>query len=436
MNRSTFTAALMATAILLAATAFAQQNEITNSQPVVEESCQPCETDQPDPAGQIEEPKFPSFKVTGFFQLDAGYYSQDATNRLTLGDIDDGLGFRRTRLAAQGNVTEDTSYIVEFDIAQSQARFVDVWMQMDKTRFGNIRIGRFRQPFGMSELTSVRELPFLERPLTFTQSPFRQTGIMLFDASPDEGRSWAVSGYRHFSDNFGNVFSDSGGYGMATRLTSIVADWGNERLLHLGADYSYNDPGRGVVQLVNTNELFLGQNPNLGPAGLSVLPIVGVPPFVNTGQLAADSAQFLNFESAIALGRMAIQSEARWVRVNQTAGGTANFPGAYAQVRYMLTGESIPYVRKKGVFGRIVPNSNFGKNCGTGAWELLGRVSHIDLNDAGVDGRRLTDFTVGCNWYWNKFTKMQFNWIHSRLDETTFGSSIANAFAVRAQLDF
>ena len=61
--------------------------------------------------------------------------------------------------------------------------------------------------------------------------------------------------------------------------------------------------------------LFVGQNPNLGPAGLSVLPIEGVTPFVNTGELAVEDAQLLNFEGAIALGRLAIQSEFRWAQV-------------------------------------------------------------------------------------------------------------------------
>ncbi len=159
-----------------------------------------------------ESNKFPTAGVTGFFHLDSGWFSQDDLNRTTLGDINDGTGFRRARLAAKGFVAEDIQYILEFDFAQSQARFVDVWMQIDGTRLGNVRIGRFRQPFGMAELTSVRELPFLERPLTFTQSPFRQTGVMLFDARPDESGTWAVAGYRFLSDNFGNVFADTGAY--------------------------------------------------------------------------------------------------------------------------------------------------------------------------------------------------------------------------------
>lgn len=380
--------------------------------------------------------KLPSAKLTGFFHLDSAWFSQDAGNLQTLGDINDGLGFRRARLAAKGNVVEDISYILEFDIAQSQARFVDVWLQRSKTRFGNIRIGRYRQPFGMSELTSVRELPFLERPVTFTQSPFRQTGVMLFDTTSDELGTWAISGYRVLSDGFGNVFSDTGGYGLAMRSTRVALQWADDRLLHFGLDYSYNDPGRGVVQLVSTNEVFVAQNPNLGPSGLSVLPIEGVTPFVNTGLLAAENAQFFNVEAALALGRLAIQSEARIVRVERPSGEIAEFPGAYAQIRYMLTGETIPYSKKNGVFGRMVPLNDWSASGGKGAWEILGRVSHIDLNDSGVNGRRLTDFTVGCNWYWNRYTKLQFNWIHSRLDDVSFGTSHANAFALRAQLDF
>ena len=384
-----------------------------------------------------EAKSFPTVRVTGFFQLDSAWFTQDATNLETLGDIDDGLGFRRARFAATGDVAQDISYVFEFDIAQSQARFVDVWLQASKTRLGNVRIGRFRQQFGMSEQTSIRDLPFLERPVIFTQSPFRQTGVMLFDTLPDEQGTWAIAGYRFISDNFGNVFSDSGGYGMTSRLTGIALEWEENRLLHLGADYSYNEPGGGVVQFVSTNEVFVGQNPNLGPAGLSVLPIVGVTPFVNTGQLNVENVQLLNFEGALALGRMTIQSEFRWAQAELSSGGSALFPGGYAQVRYMLTGEDIPYNRKNGVFGRIVPRNAWSPSGGgTGAWEVLGRVSHIDLNDAGIDGGRLTDFTVGLNWYWNRYTKLQFNWIHSRLNDVTFGDSEANAFAARAQLDF
>ena len=368
--------------------------------------------------------------------MDSAWFSQDAANVLTLGDIDDGLAFRRARMAAAGSVANDVDYILELDFAQSQARIVDIWVQKNDTRFGNVRVGRYRQPFGMSELNSVRELPFLERPVTFTQSPFRQTGVMLFDQHRDERGTWALSGFRFFSDNFGNVFSDTGGYGVVGRWTREVMNWGEDGVLHFGLDYSYADPGRGTFQLVSTNEVFVGQNPNFGPAGLSVLPIVGVVPFVNTGAVPSDSVHYFNVESALAMGRFAIQSEVRWVSVAQTGGATATFPGAYIHFRYVLTGEKIPYNRSNGVLGRVVPNCDWAPGGGIGAVELAGRISHIDLNDGGVAGRRLTNFTLGCNWYWNRFSKLQFNWIHSQLDDVGLGASEADTFAIRSQLDF
>ncbi len=76
---------------------------------------------------------YPDMKLTGFFQLDSAYFGQSNESIATLGDIQDGTGFRRARLAATGDINERTSYMAEFDIAQAQARFVDVWGQFNDT---------------------------------------------------------------------------------------------------------------------------------------------------------------------------------------------------------------------------------------------------------------------------------------------------------------
>ncbi|MCA9120927.1 MAG: porin [Planctomycetaceae bacterium] len=382
---------------------------------------------------------FPTVKVTGFFHLDAGFYGQDAVNRATLTDIEDVVGFRRARLAATGNVTERTSYMMEFDFAQAQARFVDVWMQFKETPVGNIRIGRYRQPFGMAELTSVRELPFLERPTIFALSPFRQTGIMFFDTALNERATWAISGYRYLSDNFGNVYADTGGYGLSTRITALPVDYGDTGLLHIGFDYSYNDPGRDLVQFASTDGFAGNQNPNLGLAGLSVLPITAIPAFVNTGAMPTSRTNLVNIEGAASWGRLLLQSEARWARVELTNGTTNIFPAAYAHMRYVLTGETIPYNRQAGAFGRVKPLQPADLWCGYwGAWEAAARVSYIDLNGTGLPGpgRRLTDVTLGLNWYLSDHVKFQFNWIHADLNDPTSGGSQAQTYAIRGQIDY
>ncbi len=397
----------------------------------------------PMPESKKETKTFPDYKITGFFQIDTAYFSQSAASILTLGDIQDGTSFRRARLAATGNLTERGSYIMEFDFAQSQPRFVDVWGQIKDTPLGNLRIGRFRQPIGMSELTSVRELPFLERPSIFGLSAFRQTGMMLFDTACDEQMTWAVSGYRSFSDFFGNVYGQNGGYGTAERLTALLVDQGDYRVFHVGLDHAYLQPARDQLIFATVDEIFVGQQPNLGPAGLSVFPIVGVPPFVNSGIFNVDDVNNFNAEAAVGLGRGLIQSEYRWVNVNLPSGDNVTVHGGYVQARYVLTGEVIPYNRTGGVFGRIKPNCplDFSKgNCG--AWELAGRVSTIDLNplfgQPGVPGpgRRLTSYSVALNWYWWANAKCQFEFVHGQLNDPVIGNSSSSTFAARAQFDF
>lgn len=384
-------------------------------------------------------PSTPTVKVGGFFQLDAGYYSQDETSFATLGDIEDGLGFRRARLSASGMVTESVSYMMEYDFAQAQARFVDVWMQMADTPIGTLRIGRFRQPFGMSELTSIRELPFLERPTLFALAPFRQTGAQLTNSWSEDHITWALAGYRYVSDNFGNVYSDTGGYGIATRMTLLPIDNGDDQLLHVGFDYSYNDPGRDLVPYVSTNEFFVGQNPLFGPASLTPDNIVNVPFFVNTGQIPTAHTNLLNVEGAMSFGSLVIQSEARWALLEEADGTDHMFPGAYLHLRYVLTGEEIPYNRKAGVFGRVLPARDANLAQGHwGAWEIASRVSYIDLDGEGIPGpgRDLTNFILGMNWYLNAYTKLQCDWIHSSLNDPVLDDSETDTLALRGQLDF
>jgi hypothetical protein len=57
---------------------------------------------------------FPTVRVSGFFHLDAGLFDQDVTSLSTLGDIEDGAGFRRARLQAVGQLAETSGYSIEF----------------------------------------------------------------------------------------------------------------------------------------------------------------------------------------------------------------------------------------------------------------------------------------------------------------------------------
>tara|TARA_R100000789_G_scaffold58494_1_gene56436 strand:- start:39845 stop:41338 length:1494 start_codon:yes stop_codon:yes gene_type:complete len=389
-------------------------------------------------------PPYPTTKITGFFQADAVWFDQSPANQFAvgggvpaMGDVQDGADFRRTRLAAVGKVWENIDYMIEFDFAfPGRPSFMDVWLDInDVDGANNLRIGQFRTPFGMDGQTSVKELTFMERALPAAFLPFRQIGAMYYGTNEDDSATWALAGFRYPTDTFGGNVGDNGGFGMATRITKVLGDCKEGHgLFHLGGGYSFVDPANDLVQYQNQPEVFVGETGGAAqvPAGVPS----NVPPFVNTGLIPTDNVNLFNVELAAAQGSFYAQSEAFYTVVNQNVGDTLTFSGAYAHAGYFLTGEKRVYNRKNGVFGRVKPNSNFGDCGGTGAWEIAGRWSYIDLNDENIQGSRLNDLTAGLNWYLNPYTKFQWNYIHAMLDSPLNGDSSADIFAMRAQVDF
>ncbi len=392
------------------------------------------------PADLFSGTEYPSVRLTGFFQADAGWSHQDAANRLALqgmnnGNIQDGADFRRARLAATGKAAENVSYMLEMDFAfPGHPSFMDVWLEVhDLAVLQNVRVGQYRNPIGMDGLTSVKELTFIERGLPFAFLPFRQIGVMTHGTNDDKDFTWALSGFRFPTDAYGGQIGDSGGYGLATRLTGLLVDNGEDGVLHVGAAYSVIDPANNAVRYRSQPEFFIAET-----GGAAFVPIgvpTAVPAFVDTGVIATNTANLFAAELATTAGSFHSQAEMIYAVVNRIGGSTVAFSGMSAQAAYILTGEHRPYNRKNGVLGRVVPHEPFGRD-GWGAWEIAGRWSMLDLNDDDVHGGRLNDLTFGLNWYLNKLTKFQLNYIHAFLDSPVNGNSDADIVAVRAQVDF
>ena len=326
------------------------------------------------PAAKPPEKKtFPNVRLTGFFQADAVFFDQDDRNIAAVGDVQNGADFRRARLAAVGDAYENVSYMLEMDFAfPGHPNFMDVWGQINDVGGGSIRIGQFRQPIGMDGLTSVKELQFLERGLPFAFLPFRQIGMMYFGESEDEDVTWAISGFRTPTGPYGGNIGDSGGFGLATRLTALLIDNGDDGVLHIGGGYSFGDPSNNRVQYANQPEVFVVEY------GANVPPIVSpqVPFFVSTGPIPTRNSQLFNAELGYSAGSFHAQSEIFYAAVDQRNGPWSNFSGGYAQAGYILTGETLPYNRANGVFGRVTPKKPFGP-CGWAPGNLppAGRIS-------------------------------------------------------------
>ena len=427
-------------------------------------------------------PTLPLIRLSGFAQLDQGLFSQSQASLARLGDIQNGTGFRRTRLQAIGKLTEHTNLSIEMDFAiAGHPSFADVWgEQTDLPFFGTVRVGQFRVPETMDNWTSIRHLEFLERSLPFqSQDPFRRVGIMAYAMSDDEMMQWAYSvygtgltffngadtTYTTIGDNrYGTQIGDSGGVSFSLRASRLVyydEPSDGRYLLHVGGGYNFSElGGKGRTgadaKAFNSRpvpEFFVGD-----PSG-GFLTANGTPAVVDSGRIAATSFNFWHTEFAGNWGAAHFQTEFLATSLNQLGGPAIFYPGAYFQCGYFLTGESCLYLKQAGVLDyNVVPYSDFfglGRKRGFGgwgAWEAAVRWSWQDLSGVNLNPANqlsnsagpppapnpgvVNQTTVALNWWWNKFTRLQFNWIHSMPTYRGYGFAPFDLCTARFQVEF
>lgn len=381
--------------------------------------------------------KYPAVKVIGLIQAESILIDQDDANKATIGDVPNGAGLRRARFGIKGDAWENVGFKMEMEFAgRGRPSFLDVYLNLRDLLWlpGTMRIGRWRQPFGMASSTSIREVSFIERPLIHTFAPFRQTGVGMIDPNKADNTTWAFSGFRYPSGPYGNNFGDSGGISFATRETIIFGgETKTAPLLHLGGDLSYLNSSFDRFRFRTTPEIAGAHTSGpLLPTGATL----GIPTFADTGVINASQAGLFGAELAGRSGSFWFQGESYVVAVDQITASNPTFWGAYLQAGWILTGEVRPYSKAVGTFTRVLPQNPVASTGGMGAWEVAGRISTIDLTSANITGGRLTNAIAGLNWYLNPRTKVQFNYVHAFLNRPPGGQSNANVLAARAQIDF
>ncbi len=390
----------------------------------------------------------PSVKVSGWIIFDWAMFGQGEASRANYGDIEDGVEFRSARIGVQGEAFEIMDYKVEVDFADTDqgkdgkiiqsTAFKDVYLGINQLPLlGHIRLGHFKEPFSLEELTSLRYITFMERSLaTATFAPARRLGVMAFDTYWTERGTWAIGAFTSELENGSEPplwQDDDGGVAMTARLTFLP--WYDEAsdgrgLLHTGIAYTYRNIADDTARFRSRNESFLG------------------PYVVDTGDIThVPEVQMLGVEGAWVYGPLSVQAEYFNVWVPRTGMETAYLNGTYVYVSYFLTGEHRPYDRSRGAFTRVRPFTNFfrvrasdGIQTGWGAWEVAYRYSCIDLVDqeAGVNGGIADDHSVGLNWYLNPYTRLMFNYVFARSTERYGIDPLTDmsTFQMRAQIDF
>jgi phosphate-selective porin OprO/OprP len=355
----------------------------------------------------------PTVKWTGQVQTDFIWTSQNEVNREAFGTFPDGAAFRRARFGMFGDYGL-VNYRIEVDFALAgRPTFLDVFIGLQELPLlGSLRVGHFFEPFSLERTTPNRFTTFLERSLIDEAfAPARNLGVMSRDTFADERGTWAVGVFASDSDVFGDSAGRDHGWAGTGRVTFLPLFDACEpsRYLHIGAAYSLRQPLNEQVRFRARPELRIGAtSPNI--------------PFVaDTGVLRADFFQLLGGEFLVVWGPLALQAEIHAVPVALVRDEHLWFWGGYVEVGLFLTGEYRRYNRRIGAVDRLIPEQDFIDprlqtiGTGPGAIELTARVSHLDLEVGSVHGGEVTNYTLGLNWYLNRYLRLTANYVHSEV---------------------
>lgn len=363
-------------------------------------------------------------KLGGRIHTDFAWFDQGRNNLWLAEDAQDGGEFRRVYLDFGGTAYENLEFNLQFGI-DDPMEFKDTYIAVnDLPLAGQLKIGHFKEPFSLEQITSDNYTTFMERSLADVFAPARNLGAQLHNAYFEQRLTWAVGVFRNTDDIVSASDDEDEGWNFTTRVTGLP--WYQEegrKMLHVGAAYSHQDPDKNVRYR---------QRPEAHLA----------PQYVDTGSLRADTADLWNAEAAFVYGPFSLQGEYMLADVDTGyyAYGDADFDGWYIYASYFLTGENRTFKKSSAVFGKTQPNHNFNiwsdEERDWGAWELALRYSSLDLNgNKAIRGGEEENFTAGVNWYLNPNFRVMLNYILADIEHDLYCDDM-HILQTRFQLNF
>jgi phosphate-selective porin OprO/OprP len=390
--------------------------------------------------------KSPKLKFFGRIHYDYWAFPavESTINPLEGGDPQDRFNFRRMRIGVSGDLTDNMFYKYEGEFAggSGNTSYRDAYIGFKELPYLNtVIIGNHKRPYGLDHLNSSRHNVFIERPFiveAFNQDS-RRLGISSNGVSEDQNVNWRVGVWNQLLTQTSSGYIDDH-YQLEVAGRLAATPWWDDSSGGRGYAHFAISGSAGVPAGNNANNAARYRTrPEARSSGR----------WLDTGRISgANSNYLIGLEKAINIGSFNWTSEYMRNNVDRrdAVGEDVAFDGLYTQVSYFLTGEHRRWNRRTGTLDRIKPIENFFlvRDCdcntqsGWGAWEVSARYSTADLNDFDILGGDADSLTLGLNWYWNQYARMQFNYIngdiHSGPDAA--GQGDYEIFGVRMMVDF
>lgn len=341
------------------------------------------------PVFRVDELRLAGY-MGGRVELDVAAFDTSGS----LSGFNPGTELRRARIRFKGDGTLVVPFLYKIELGYVPNRFSlnDFYVAVpDLPYIGTLKTGVFQPTMGLQSLISSWDIGLME-PAAPVQAlaPGVAPGVNIGRTWGGELGTWSIGAYGsglNSASEYGSEISNLGT--LIGRLTWLPVDAAGQgdaaqpTLVHLGLSGNLQVAGDGEVQFRSRPESHIA------------------PYVIDTGTLAADRAATLGLEVAWTRGDITAQAEWLHAHVDVTGVGTLNFFGLYAQLAWVATGESRPYDRRAGYFGRLQPQREFdlGPDTGWGALELALRASYTDLSDGPVQGGKLGLLMGGLTWY-------------------------------------
>lgn len=373
-----------------------------------------------------------TMKVNGRIHFDLWGFPGDSpgVNGFESGDPavtpQDRIGFRRIRIGAKGDLPRNMLYKLELELAGGEeSEFRDVYLGWEGLPFlQQLLIGNQKRPYGLDHMNSSKYNVFLERPFVieaFNQDA-RRLGIQSWGVSDDRAWNWRYGVFnQQLIQNAGEYVGDHWQGQVAGRLANTV--W-----------WDAASDGRGYAHWAlagtwaNTDQLLTAANsttPGQEATRFRTRPEArSGGRWLDTGVIeGADDYTLLAVEGVLNVGPVQVVAEQQNVFLNRVNNEALYLHGGYIYLSYFLTGEHVPWNREVGNIGRVEPFEDFflvstrcGVRQGLGAWQVAFRWSYADFADRDLRGGDGEGLTLGVNWHWTSYAKMQFNYLYGEID--------------------
>ena len=344
-------------------------------------------------------------KLRGLVQGDARFYLDGVP-----AGTNDTFLLRTARPTLEGSLGKLVAFRLTPEFAGDSASIVDAYVDLRFNPTYTLRVGKFTSPVGLERLQSSAALSEIERALPSELAPNRDIGVQLQGEFANSEVSYAIGVFNGAVDgrdaattNPDNDFEYAGrlffepfkndanalsglGFGIGGSIGDKHGS-GNNFLPR------YRTPGQLQFFGYLSTVLADGQQTRFSPEGYYYRGGFGL------------LAEYIVSKQAVRVG--AVREDIS----NKAWQTTAS---------YVLTGEDTGY---RGV---LKPSRPFapGKNGGWGAFELVGRYSVLEVDEAAfplfanlsASANQANSWTLGVNWYLNSNLKLVVNYLHTSFE--------------------